>query len=320
MAKDLGAVDHDTWVEAVRPIAQVVSDLAMESRRIREDANFTPAASSEAMRELSAQAEFAGEWEWEPVDSVDTSILLLTIAAEDHMESFSNLVLGPRTPVYSFTVLGRAALECQALAAWLSEPGIGTRRRVARGLNERLYGAAQQQRLPEQVRPSDTVRPRLMEADQVLTKLKPMKGRPPEFEERRLTQTELVRRLLGDNELGHSAYSYFSAVAHGVSWGLTHSVRTPEQEVRATPGGPMIGALVIESRSVAMVAALMILGHAEAFGRVLERTGWNRHDWPEVCLRALKFAKAVVQSDEVAAPLPTKPGLPTAPPGLWLPS
>ncbi len=318
-AQAIGAVDHETWVDAIAPIAGRVSQLARLSCRIREAAGLTPAADSEGMRELAEQGQFAGVWDPEPIEGADSYINLLTVAAEDHMESFADLVTGPRTPLYSFVVLGRSALECQALAAWLAEPVIGTRRRVARNLNERMHGVAAQQRLPAAVRPPDTLRPRLLEAAAVLTKLPARRNLPAEFEERRCSQTELVRRLCGDNDLAQVGYSHFSAISHGVLWGLLNSIHQDDGDPGgASSLGPPLRALVIKTKDVATVAALMLLGHMVAFGHVLERNGWRDPDWPSACRSALSLAQEVFDpnTDSPAARGPAS----TAPPlGLWVP-
>ena len=179
-----------------------------------------------------------------------------------------------RAPVYAHVVLARAVLEQASRAWWLFEPGIGLRLRVARGMNDRIFGLAQQDRLPlpqrDPARASERVKDLLADAERFGFEL--VLHRPTNvryLEEVRPGQTQLIKALLGapdgDASLGGFVYGLFSAVAHGTAFGLMQSVKAAPHAPR--PPGVQWGEVYTDSGDVVHVLGAVILGTGEALER-----------------------------------------------------
>ena len=124
-----------------------------------------PAPDSAAMSELDQQSAFAGVWDENPIDTAQAHIGLLLTAGEDAMETFAAAIVADRTQLYSYIPLARAGMEWLALAHWLAEPGIVSRQRVRRSINERIASAYEQSRLPTGLNPEPERQSRLLAAE-----------------------------------------------------------------------------------------------------------------------------------------------------------
>jgi hypothetical protein len=205
---------------------------------------------------------------------------------------------GRRTPVYAHIVLARAALEQAGRAWWLLEPGIGVRLRVARGMNDRIFGLAQQDRLPvpeqHRARGSGRLYELLAGAEELGFEIVPSRRAKMRYlQEVRPGQTQLVKRLLnaptGDASLGAFVYAMFSAVAHGTTFGLMSSVKEA-----SNPGGaPGVqwGAVYTDFLDVMHVLAAVILGAREVVGRRNELFGWESDSWSRTAAEALQTVR-----------------------------
>lgn len=285
-------VDDDTFRGIVMPYSAMVADMA--------DAGYTeaprgvwdvrnPAVDSRAMAELAQQADFAGAWDKVPVDTALTHVGLLLTAGEDAMRTFASALVADRTPLYAYIPLGRSALECLGVAHWLGEPGIGTKERVRRSLNERIASAWEQSRLPPSMNTEPGRQQRLLGAvEKGYEFTKSRKGKFKHFAPERPTMTAHVKRVLGNGDLGKVLYSFASAVAHGVLWGLTERVEVPTD----APGPVVKGALTHSSASVAMMASALVLAHKRAFGGFADYMGWDVTEWSAAAARADTIIKA----------------------------
>jgi hypothetical protein len=235
------------------------------------------------MRELANAAEFQADSPWgDPVQDAHNLGQLLLFAAGDCVEALV-AVLSPEraTPVYAHLVLARGALEQASRAWWLFDPGIGVRLRVARVVNDRLFGIAQQDRLPvseqDRTRALERREDLLAEAERLGFEIAvSRRADVPYLEEVRPGQTQLVKELLGAR-LGALVYGLFSAVAHGTTFGLMQSVQRAPNAPR--PPGVEWGAVITDSLNVVHVLAAVMLATREAFDRRNDLFGWKSEAW-----------------------------------------
>lgn len=260
-----------------------------------------PAVESLAMKELAAEHEYKGGEPWgnEPVAEAHNLGQLLLFTSNECARTATRLFTSEPTPVYAHMVLARAALEQAGRAWWLLDPTIGIRRRVARGINERLFGLYQQRDLPIDQTDKDRARDRyaalLAEGEQLgFSKMRKHPKTPFTFEEERPGQTAVVRSLLtqgDDANLGKLVYGYYSAVAHGTTFGLTQSV---SHEIPPAPGMPGVTRRAIVTRSQDVVSLLtgLILGLGRAVQARNELFGWPSKSWATAYIEALRAAKS----------------------------
>ncbi|MGH9250049.1 MAG: hypothetical protein ACRD0W_11095, partial [Acidimicrobiales bacterium] len=225
-----------------------------------------------------------------------------------------------RTPLYAYIPVGRSALECLALAHWLGEPDIGIRERVRRSLNERIASASEQSKLLLSMSPEPGRQKRLLGAAEKGYEItKAGKGKLRQFMPERPTLTAHVKRVLGNDDLGKTLYSYASAVSHGVLWGLTERVVVP-----ADTTGPVVkGTLSHSSASVAMMASALVMAHKRAFGGFADYMGWDVSAWRAAVQRADSTIGAFLGARRRAPGRPEEPApewqLSGPGGGLWLP-
>jgi hypothetical protein len=291
----------------IGPVRDALAALLQAGDELRDKWGWLPAPESPAMAELADAAQLEANSPWgDPVQDAHNLGQLLLFAMGDCVDALvAVLSREVRTPVYAHAVLARAALEHAGRASWLFEPAIGFRLRVARGMNDRIFGLSQQARLPlseqDLARGSKRLEELLAEAARLgfQTVLDRRTG-VRYLEERRPSQTQLVTNLLsgdGDASLGAFIYGFFSAVAHGTTFGLTQSVRAASNPAGAP--GVQWGAVYTDSLSVVHVLAAVILGTREALGRRNALFGWKSPSWNASAADALR---AVTRS------LPSKTG------------
>jgi hypothetical protein len=287
-----GFVDNEAFREAVRPISEVVAAMAgagyAQSRANVDRSRTQPAVHSSAMRELAEQVHFAGNWDRCPIDTAQTHIGLLFHAGEDAMWTFSDCVVADRTPVYSLATLARTGVECLALAHWLSEPGIGTKERVRRSLNERIYSARQQSRLGGQLNPEPDRQARMLEAVSLGFETE-RTSNGTYLAPRRPSITDMVIAAIGASDAGKTLYSYMSALAHGAIWGLVERTSMGSLPPR---DGVEEGAIEISSANIAMLASGLVLAHTTAYGGYLAHMGWTDAVWSAAAVDGSAFVRA----------------------------
>jgi hypothetical protein len=277
----------------VGPVRDALSDLLRAADELRDNWGWFPAPDSPGMRELANAVEFQAASPWgDPVHAAHNLGQLLLFAAGDCVEALVAALSPERaTPVYAHLVLARAALEQASRAWWLFEPGIGVRLRVARGMNDRLFGIAQQDdrlRVSEHDRTTAFQRREdlLAEAERLGFEIVVSRRIDVRYlEEVRPGQTQLVKELLGA-PLGALVYGLFSAVAHGTTFGLMQSVQRAPNAPR--PPGVEWGAVGTDSLDVVHVMAAVILATREALGRRNDLFGWNSDEWNSSAATALQ--------------------------------
>jgi hypothetical protein len=211
---------------AVSPTPRSLSDLSTRRRR-----------------EPCKNPNAAGHLVWAVQATYNLAELQL-VGANDCARSAITLLRAERTPVYGHVVLTRSCLELAGRAWLLLEPAIGIRIRVARGMNERLFGLREQRRMPldgDRLARSRERENALLEVGAGLG-METVRARGGDsLAEERLGQTEVLRRVFDlpeDRGLGEAVYGMFSAVAHGTSFGLSDSVSVdfPKIPDREHPG------------------------------------------------------------------------------------
>jgi hypothetical protein len=284
--------DHTTFLRYVEPAAAMLSDLVaaghLVSRAGHSGGRLIPAAESDAMAELALQADYAGAWDATPIDTAMGHVGLLLAAGEDAVRTFASIIVREPTPLYSYVPLARAALECFALAHWLSEPGIGIKERVRRSLNERVESAYEQSRLPAELSPEPARQDRLLSATSLgYERTKPRKGRPVFLAPGPPTVTRRIRNVLGGDELGQIMYSYASAISHGAMWGLVARVHRPKNAV-----GPVVTVpLVTSADDLTTHAIVLALAHVTVYTGFVRHMGWELPAWNRAMLGAMAFAR-----------------------------
>lgn len=268
---------------ATEPALAALEDIVTRSREVRERASYLPEADSDAMLELDQEARFAGAWGAQPVTDCHAASWLVLVAGEDLIGSFIALARSPGAHVYGPMVLARAALEACARAKWLAAPGIGVRRRVARGETERLYSAVEINKIRRAMDTDvdDEVRTQILaEAErQGFTKKSRSGQSVVSLEEYRPTATECFRQLFGISDgFGETMFRYWSAVSHGTAYGLLGSLESLGHPMVSTGGLVPMGMKTSSGDIVFLVRAL-VLGYRAAVLAQRDLFGWTSEAW-----------------------------------------
>lgn len=302
-------VEHEVFVAAVRPFSDLLQKLVATGYDSRQDLGFTPGPEADALAELEQQATFAGVWDSAPIDTAASHVGLLLVAGEDAMRTYAHAIVAEDTPLYAHLPIARAGIEALAMAAWLGEPRIGAKERVRRSINERIYSAIQQERLPEGLNPEPGRRQRLLAAVEAgFARTQSKRGQPAYLAPARPSITKLVINALDDDRLGRTVYSYFSAVSHGALWGLTQALvpQAGPSEDQGTAG------LEHSSLGIGLYALALASAHITAWDGWRQHMGWESPGWLEAVAEARRLAKAIGE-DHPEPPQTTRPS------GLWLP-
>lgn len=277
----------DPFYEAISPARDALKKLAdsMDS-----DPRLTPDATSPGMREIASQPDFRGDWGDEPVEHAHTIGVWKRVLAVDCAHAMVRDLHDDPAPVFAHKVLGRAVIENAASAAWILEPGIGIRLRIARGRNERLYSARQVLRL--QWLP-DQERARSQGIVDTITRVGSDLGfsitSQGWLEEDRPGFTALLRWMLGD-DLGSTIANYYSAVTHGTQYGLASAVISVERTGLGLPRA----AIGLSSGDVNLALGTAGLGLIRAIEHERQLMGRSVPDWETVRSDALETVKASI--------------------------
>jgi hypothetical protein len=293
--------DDQRFEAHIAPLRDALTKLIALADATRDMRGHLPAAESAAMGELAREEGYAGQEPWgdDPLRAAHNSAGLLIFAANDCARAMTKLLSSEPTPVFSHTVLARSTLELAGRAWWLLDPNIGDRLRVARGMNERIYGLSQQDRLPLAKKDAKRAKERRkalchIGEDLGFKKVRANRYAPPALEEPRPGQTEIIRKLMAtgeDRRLGEFVYGLFSAVAHGTTFGLSGSVTLDAEELPGTPGVTW-GAIYTGSGEVVIVLCAVVIGWGQAIDRRDKHFGWQSPDWSRAWKEALDVASA----------------------------
>jgi hypothetical protein len=245
------------------------------------------------MAEIAAQAKYAGAWGADPaVDAHALGWMQLSVA-EDLVKSLSREFAEPGpSPVFGHIVLARAIIESCARAAWLADPSIGVRLRIARAESERLYSLAEVEKLPGAA-PNLEARRRILDtADELGFERKHGKNQSVvSLEEWRPGQTKIVRWLFAhDEDVGELIYRWWSAVAHSTLFGVTMNMEVMADAVERN--GLTSAAVVISSDQVRNVFRGVILGYLQVARFHDALFGWRSPELEDVMLRSARAVRS----------------------------
>lgn len=312
--------DSTVFVAALQPFLDALDGLVGAGFGTRLDGRrgeTTPSMESSAMRELSMQTEWAGEWDEAPIDTTISLLTLLMLAAEDAILSFRTLVSATRTPLYGHLAVARAGLELLGLVFWLASTEITGKERVRRCINERIASAYEQSRLPEAANPEPERQTRLLAAQALGFKVVSQNRWYKVLQPRRPTTTRQIQRVLGTEAGGQLLYSYTSATSHGVMWGLVESV-DGTSAVRDGPVG--VAPLVVSSEKITTIGTGLVVAFVRSCSELLAYLGWTDNPWTDAVGQALEVGadRSDPSARQSSNDDPTSILLPKL--GLWLPS
>ena len=303
----LSDAEADARFEAhIGPVRDALARLLEVSEDLRVSRGSRADADSRAMADLAQEAEFAGGAPWgdQPVEMAQAHAQTLLYAAMDCATGAVRLLSTDDTPVYAHIVLARGALE-QAGRAWtLVDPTITVRLRVARTMNERLFGMAEVERLPFPTAEKRRVRDRraalldIAQHELDFRKVPAKRYTPPMLDEERMGQTAVVKELFAhgdDPRLGGLLYGYYSAVAHGTTFGLSESIKAGAPDVPELPGLTR-GMMFTNSTAVVSVLTSMMLGVGAAFRARNQYLGWKSDEWDAAYLGGLRASRRAYSS------------------------
>jgi hypothetical protein len=245
----------------VREMQRFLNGTCADLKRWLPEPEWHPGWHSEAARERANQESGpGGPWGQDPVRSVYTAAALYLEAVLQCMRAMA-AALTPESTHYVPNCLLRAAMEAGSQAFWLLEPGLGTRRRVARFMLIRASGARQRS---EQVSMTDPGTAHLYgETPQQAAALAASLGLSCEYRAQgkyrgewwcgneKLPGYTERNRMLEDAMFTRAAYSIYSAALHA-EW---HSVIGGWEEVMLEDG---TRAMVIRPDREAVWGAVMV--------------------------------------------------------------
>lgn len=289
----------DPFYRKIGPLRDALRAIVDAVEAAGETVGHIAAADSAAMAEVAQQGAYVGAWGDRPAEQAHSTSTLFMLLARDTARSACRLLDADPVVIYSHMVVARSCLEACARARWLDEPGIGIRRRIARTMTERIYSITEQGRIPglDESAPPDKQSETLIEAlagEAVRQGFDVIKDRRSKaIGERRLGSTEAVQWLLSDigPDLGESVFRFYSAVDHGTIYALGQNLDPVSDQSELEP--VELGQVVVDSRSVELVLAAMILGYGRAADSYLSHRGWNvstvRARWQEATAMVMRL-------------------------------
>ena len=281
-------------LEEIAPLRDHVSAMVRESQRIAGEAGRSASASSPAMEELTCSADYVGEWSDDPFQLSSSLAGLCVTAAEDHLDALVTLY-SPTSdgetfdgPVYAHATIARAVVETSARAYWLVAPGASYLERVTRAIAELLYTRWERSKVTDEPEGFQDFRDRVeRECERRGLELRCREPRRTLKigDMRRPGNQAAVRALFEGKPEGFSdrLYSFYSAIAHGVAWGLMESLDTETQTAQTGQPSSLQVAnlvpLVRSSRSMFVALAVAADAYKIACDARFARMGWDSDRW-----------------------------------------
>ena len=194
------------------------------------------------MAERAKEVEYAGEWAPAPLQLGQTLTGVCLVSAEDHLHAILNLFNAPpdatkfRAPVFAHATLAHAVLETSARAYWLTAPGLSFLDRASRAIGEHLYTRFERRAATGENEPyvvfKDRVAKECAKREMESDASDPRRGVIVGTQKRPGNQAA-VKALFANrpDDFSKLVYGYYSAIAHGVAWGLLESL-----DLEAAPG------------------------------------------------------------------------------------
>lgn len=286
--------------DAVQPFRANVLALLDASRTLAEDHERMAGADAPAMAELDAEERFKGAWGERPVGSAHDWAGVLLVAAESQLRTMCRVVVGEPS-LFGPQSLARSGLEMAGRSYWLTEPGIGVERRVARYETERLYNASELRRLTGDAETATRIEKSIIETADALS-LQLIRGKRHKHThivEERPSGSKVFRTLLLDVErhgLGHTMFSYLSAVDHGTIYGLLTAVgrEGPVDDLR-----PTLRPMGMSAFHTNQLLGVATVGYGFAANRHAELLGWADDGWGKGFANAVRIVFELLRLNQV---------------------
>jgi hypothetical protein len=242
-----------------------------------------PAAKSEAATEFAnGETRQSGDpWGEDPARTTYALASLLMTGVLDNLGSIWRL-LGDPMPVLGPTVITRSALEMGATAWWLTEPGIGVRRRVCRELVRSLASARRGAQVAVELDDPIGQAEALAQEGNVLKRIDDLaigapsgpKFRPvlegESFPDATKLTAAMLKPLLPAGNPGESFYRSYSAVTHGEVYGLMNFM-TPVPQ----PDGKDLLVWQLPGPVLDSTSQMAICAFRQPFERIRKVMGWG---------------------------------------------
>lgn len=225
---------------------------------------------------------------------------LLIYSAEDHLRTILRVFEGTDLPTYSLFTLLRGAAVPIVTGAYLLEPGIDDKTRLARALNVRWVNVEEQNKLDPNAQNFAKNIAHLEEraAANGITVFKKDPARPAtDFGERRLSEFALCGRYLKGKDpeserFGGMVYRYLSGHVHAMLW-----VKMINADVAET-SEPGISSLRLDLQFdwFATMLQVVLRLHVRNITSLMSLSGFPRTIWEE----AMKTATSTAQARYVA--------------------
>ena len=288
-------------LEYLRPRLEGFVNCADSYREQHPDPT-SPLPTSPMAAEVAQEATLAGAPPWgdDPVYQAYAAAALQLTAAEDYLRGMVRLLEQPIT-IYSLAVVGRAALEACARSWWLHDPAIDHHERVGRAMTERLYAMTEDSKVARHADPTAVSRLAgridgiLAAAAALGFRIDRPERKAPFVGQPRPYSTTLIADLLsvrgGGQDLGEVVFRHLSGVHHATIGGLTSPL--------AEPGHA--GSQLLRPGAITHTVTAVALAYTEAFGRALERYGWDPEMWEQWVRHALGGLYEAVEATRAAS-------------------
>jgi hypothetical protein len=226
-------------------------------------------------------------------ESIITACSIATQLIEysgEHLAAFVKILTEPIEPLATWTCV-RSMLESCALSAWMSDPSIDHKERIARAFAHRYEGLEQQLKYGRVVlvQPTelDALEQRIDAVEQTAIalgypRIHNSKGKRMGIGQRMPGATEIIKLVLDEEEM----YRLLSAVAHGHSWAIMQLGFKPVNVAADAADIAGIGVKCFEKQVFVNGMAYLGLGAAKAFAKALWHL-WSYMGWDRASLTVL---------------------------------
>lgn len=209
---------------------------------------------------------------------------LLIEYSGEHLTTFVKILTEPIEPLAAWTCV-RSMLESCALSAWLTDPSIDNKERIARAFAHRYEGLEQQLKFGRLVlfqrAELDAVKQRVDTVEQTAIalgypRIQNSKGKRIGIGQRMPGATEIIKLVLDEETM----YRLLSAVAHGHMWAITQVAFKPANAAADTANIAGIRAKYLDKQVNVGHMAYLGLVAARSFSKALwhlwSYMGWDR--------------------------------------------
>lgn len=298
------------------PVAPVLEELAHHVSRLAAELSIfleqsgPPWAGTPANTELQYDSDYAGAWGDHPVQDVLLLPFMLLQHTADHLYGIAGVLRAPET-LMTHQTLTRAALASCATAHHVLEPSL-VRERLRRGMNVYLLSYTEQMNMTDDehlealvhaIRRVDNIISAARAhgfgvsrapAGRIKVRRRPME--PPYLGEPPLSESGLVRRLVGEDEddpVGMLVYRMGSAFTHG----QPHLFNMLSLQRLSSPvPGMGLGRIGVNRAGAARDTAAIAYGVHKTMLRACEHYGWNLAQWQATAQPALSYWRTQLEA------------------------